>query len=437
MSTATRVFCQHNIGLAHPQHTPLPTRRGAHYRPRQQALLPVRRPRTGVGLLLHLTPLVVALPLQADTRHLASPECPSSCITVVDYQSPGSPLQFSRTFTTTDDAQPTLPPRWRHAYESRLTSDGNDRVIFDAFGQPHRFLRQADGRYLAATVSDGTLHESDGTLVWTDASGIATEFQGSFPTRLHFPDDQTLRLDYADGQLHSISDEQGEQIIIEHEDGEAPRVHLPDGRTTVLDADPCLPQPTPGDATDEEDQCDTQANPVPGFDTIQTRPGVSTLDARPASCQSYFVEFYGTVRGEEIESGLARLPPYADMLPTNRSFPIIDFIDGNELVVVRSRDLASPSFNNPEDPEALHDRLLRDGAEIQSRFLEELQRDGAVTRTEEGRTTHIVQDPSRSISLHVLIRQNMASPEHWRQIEQARVELLQRYGIRLQVVIIP
>ena len=395
------------------------------------------RQTASLSMALCLLPLALSSPTHARDTLSLPPGCRSSCVEIIDFESSTSPLYYSRSRTVESGGENGLASRWRHEYEVRLTGDGDDRVLFDQYGQAHRFQRQSDGSYQAADNGSGTLRDNGDTAVWTNMAGIDTEFQGSYPTRLHFPDGQSLRLDYDKGRLRRISDDNGEQIVIEHPDGSPSRVHTPDGRVTVQDNDPCItPSPSP-DAAEEPEQCDTQANPVPGFDRVATPPGVTALDARPASCQSYFVDYYGTVRGEEIESGIAHLPPYNTMIPTNRSYPIVDFIQGNELIVVRSRDLASPSFNNPETPGALHDRLLRDGAQIQSQFLDPLNRDGVVSRTEQGRTTHIVQDPSQNVSLHVIIRQDMASPEHWRQIEQARTDLLQQYGIQLQIVIIP
>ncbi|MGQ7848690.1 hypothetical protein ACUNV4_29610 [Granulosicoccus sp. 3-233] len=386
---------------------------------------------------LYLLPIICSLTAHADSSALPELHCSTSCVEIVDYESNESPLHYSRHRSVSSDTNAGTASRWRHDYEIRLTGDGDDRVIFDQHGQAHRFLQQEDGSFRAENENSGTLHDNNGSPMWTHASGVTTEFQGSWPTRVHFPDGQSLRLDYEKGRLHTISDQFGEQILIEHPEGSASRVHTPDGRITLLDTDPCFTPPTTTDSPSAPQQCDTQANPVAGFDEVALPPGATALDARPASCQSYFVDYYGTVRGEEIERGIAQLAPYNALIPTNRSYPIVDFIDDEELIVVRSRDLASPSFNDPQAPDALHQRLLRDGAQIQSRFLDPLNRDGVLSRTEQGRTTHIVQDPSQYVSLHLIIRQDMASPEHWRQIEQARTDLLQQYGIRLQVVIIP
>ncbi len=403
-------------------------RRGDHKRGRQTANL---------SMALCLLPIALSSPALARDSPASAPGCRSSCVEIVDFESDRSPLYYSRSRTVEPDGENGQASRWRHEYEVRLTRDGDERVLFDQYGEAHRFLRQSDGSYQAADNGSGILRDDGDTTVWTNAAGIDIEFRGSYPTRLHFPDGQSLRLDYDMGRLHTITDDNGEQVVIEHQNGSPSRVHTPDGRVIVQDSDPCTTSSPSPDRTEEPEQCDTQTNPVPGFDRVATPPGVTALDARPASCQSYFVDYYGTVRGEEIESGLAHLPPYNTMIPTNRSYPIVDFIQGNEMIVVRSRDLASPGFNNPEAPDALHERLLRDGAQIQSRFLDPLNRDGVVSRTEQGRTTHIVQDPAQTVSLHVIIRQDMASPEHWRQIEQARTDLLQQYGIQLQIVIIP
>ncbi len=391
---------------------------------------------TGAALALFLLPILVTDVAHGSEKIDTPIDCSTTCVEINDYQSDHSALHFTRNRSSGSEGNFGTGSRWRHGFESRLTRDGDDRILFDHHGQAHRFVQQSDGSYLAADNNSGTLSLDGDNPVWTNPAGVETEFQGSWPVGQRYPDGQTLRLDYQRGRLHTISDMQGERIVLDHRNDAPSTVTLPDGRTLLLSTDPCRSSPST-EPPEELQQCDTQANPVPGFDQVSTPPGVSTVDARPASCQSYFVDFYGTVRGEEIEAGLADLPPYNTMLPTNRSYPIVDFINGEELIVVRSRDLASPGFNNPGDPDALYDRLLRDGGQIQTRFLDPLARDGAVTRTENGRTTHITQTPGQHVTLQLLVRQNMASHEHWRQVDQARADLLQQYGIRLEVVIIP
>lgn len=381
--------------------------------------------------------------------------CKPGCITVIDYHSNRSHLEFSRTYNATQAARAEVPARWRHRYEIRLTRKDDDRVVFDHHGGRHLFRSNHDGTYSPTDSTSGTLLLQGKQHIWIDKRAIQHGFHGSFLTTLRFPDNQTLTLHYQSGQLDSVTDEKSVKINFVHENGYLSKVQLPDGRARRYTSDPCntLPrpntEPVPDDSTttgSEEqeppteappERCDTQENPVPGFNAINTRPGVSTLDTRPASCQSYFVEFYGTVRGAQIETGLEDHPPYSVMVPTSRSFPVIDFINGNELVVVRSRDVASPSYNNPDEPDALFDRLMRDGQQIQTRALDRLESEGVLSGTENGRSTLITYSELQSVTLHVLIRQDMASAAHWQQIENARAALAARYGIRLQVVIIP
>ncbi len=381
--------------------------------------------------------------------------CKPGCVTIIEYQSDSSHLEYSRTFNAARRAKDAPPSRWRHRYEIRLTQQGDNRIVFDHHGSRHLFTLNPDGSYSPADKASGSLLLQGERYIWTDNNAVEHGFHGSFPTSLSFPDNQKLTLHYQSGQLQSVSDEQSMKIDFIHDKSYLSAVQLPDGRTLRDTSDPCntLPRPTTDPLPDDSittgsgeeqppieeppERCDTQENPVAGFDAMQTRPGVTTLDARPASCQSYFVEYYGTVRGEQIEAGLEGHPPYATMVPTNRSFPVVDFINGNELIVVRSRDLASPTYNNPDSPDALYDRLMRDGQQIQTRALDRLESEGVLSGTENGRTTLITYDEQQSVVLHLLIRQDMASAAHWQQIENARIALAARYGISLQVVIIP
>ena len=138
--------------------------------------------------------------------------------------------------------------------------------------------------------------------------------------------------------------------------------------------------------------------------------------------------------GERIETALAELAHYARYAPTVRSFPIVDFI-GAELRVVRSRDLALPSYDGA--PGALYERLLRDGDDIVRQLLEPLARDGRVEVTELGRTTALGPLAGRPVVLELVVRHGFASGDQIAQIERARAALLERHGIRLRVIEIP
>ena len=126
------------------------------------------------------------------------------------------------------------------------------------------------------------------------------------------------------------------------------------------------------------------------------------------------------------------------MNATVRSFPIVDFVDGDRFIAVRSRDLSNPSFNDDSNQNALLYRLNRDGQEIFNSFIQPLDEAGSITTTENGITTKIIDDgKNRSVVLQLLIRDKIATPSHWQQIAQARENLAQRYQIVLEVVIIP
>ena len=337
--------------------------------------------------------------------------------------------------------------RWRHRYEIRLTQDGRDRVLFDSRGVAHRFPAQADGRFLGVNDSSGRLERFQEGYRWIDGDNVEYRFQGSFPVTVHWPDGQSLRLHYKAGELNSIEDAAGQRIEIEAASMAMRRVSFPDGRSMTYRNNACEPAEVSetvetvdtaatSETADEPEYCDRDEHPVAGFPPVDNRPWVSGVDARPASCRSYFVDYYGTERGAQIESGLARLPPYSGMLATSRSYPVIDFIDAGELVVIRSRDLASATLNDPQKPDALFDSLLQDARLITTRFIEPLRNSGVLSVTEGGRTTQIM-DEGQQIVMQLLVRQHMASPAHWAQIEAARLQLARDYGFRLEVVIIP
>jgi len=112
-------------------------------------------------------------------------------------------------------------------------------------------------------------------------------------------------------------------------------------------------------------------------------------------------------------------------------------VSENGLYVVHSRDLASRTYNSSNNPEALLERLLKDGEDIQERFIDVLERDGSITASELGQSTTLSTDDLKPITLQLLIRDGMASPGHWQQIETARQLLLSRHGVQLEVVVIP
>lgn len=375
--------------------------------------------------------------LQASVTSANTPAltCPYVCSQTTDYQHPSSILQFSRNHYS-DDTVHAVPNNLednhsRHRFEIVLTQDGSSTIIFDQFGNQHIFVQDRDGRYVSSTQS-GSLSLADGTASWTTVNGDQYLFQGSYLTRFIDSSGQSLTMTYFQRRLLSITDDDENTLTLEYDDNRLVELITPAGETIPTPARSCF-------NNDEViETCDVQNNPIADFESTHTRDGTVRLDARPHSCESYFIEYFGTERGAEIERGLANHSPYDSLLPTVRSYPIVDFIDDNRLLVVRSRDLANPSFNDVANPNALLYRLMRDGREIQTRFLTPLNEQGQVSATEDGRTTTIsLGSEPPNIVLQLIVRDQIASPTHWAQITQARDQLFTKYGIALEVIIIP
>ena len=149
------------------------------------------------------------------------------------------------------------------------------------------------------------------------------------------------------------------------------------------------------------------------------------------------MQYYGTERGSEIEAGLNQYAPYRELVATIRTFPVIDFIGDNALYVVHSRDLGNRTYNSPTQPDALLDQLLKDGEDIQTRFLDVLSRDGSLTASELGSSTTIDANQIKPITLQLIVRDGIPSVSHWRQISDARKILQERHNITLEVIVIP
>ena len=355
----------------------------------------------------------------------------------MDYQHPETSLQFSRFQPAPTERENNAGSRaadipWRHQYEIVLTHQNNNRIIFDEVGNRHVFVRQQDGQYAPLDESSGTLVYVGDRPLWTTQQGTRHRFRGSLLTSIQHPRGDRLTLRYQQGRLSTITDNSGNALTLNYPEGELSQIVTPDGQVRAFPTSGCVRDTEP-----EADTCDVSENPIAHFDSDVIRADSWFLDARPASCQSYFTEYFGTERGSELETGLQQLPPYAHMAPTVRSFPIVDFINGNELIVIRSRDLASPSFNDASNPNALLYRLLRDGQAIQSDLLDPLEHTGAITWAEQGQETHLQWHADQIVTLHLIIRHQFATQSHWQQISEARDTLLTRYGIKLEVVLVP
>lgn len=412
------------------------------------SLLSFFNDRSAMPLITLLLLAVWSFEPRADTTHLF--DCKHNCSENTVYKSPVSSLEFS--ILSSDNANGITSTR--HRYQIALTRGKQSLLIFDHLGQRHEFTENEDGQYQAADAKSGSLQHAQLESVWISEPGIKHQFRGSTLTGMHFPDNHRLTLSYKQGRLDKVADEFEQQIAFQYQSGELATVSLPNGQhwmaskgktepiggITFAGPQECKPtdHPTPSNENSPtSESCDLDSNPHTAFQPVPGNLAVNLLDARPKSCTSYFTEFYGTIRGEEIESGIALHPPYDTMIPTVRSFPIVDFINGDQMVVVNSRDLASPTFNDPDNPDALLTRLLNDGKDIKRKFTELLAANGQVSVTELGQTTTINDGDVGSITLQVIIRDGMASSSHWQQMQQARDELLARCGVELQIVVIP
>ena len=383
-------------------------------------------------LSLMLTIVISSSPLYAQAS-----TCLTACAGSSDYQHPNSFLHFSRNHfpnaSELADRDTADNTSWRHSFDIVITQEGPQITVFDNLGVAHTFDPSAAGQFTPTMKNSGTLVLNNGDFQWTNKEGVLHQFRGSYLSEITSTENDTLKLNYDNRRLSTISNAQGDSITLNYRANSLASITNPQGTTTQLSNHSC-----PAATTSDSDNCDTEQHPIPGFNLTPTQSNVVRLDARPASCESYFIEYFGTTRGSEIENGLSSLSPYRTMQSTVRSFPIVDFISGDSWIVVRSRDLASPSFNDEQTPNALFYRLMRDGKDIQDRFLTPLSDNGFVTAEEQGVTTTLEVGPnSQNVVLQLIIRDQIASSAHWEQIERARELLSQRYDIHLEVVIIP
>ena len=333
---------------------------------------------------------------------------------------------------------------WRHDFDIVLTADSRSRTVHDERGGRHRFAASGRDPDSSRSVTGGELRREGGRYEWHRLDGTHVSFVGSAPVRIETPDGRVRSLHYVGGQLRSVSDDGGPTLLFGYASGELRTLSLPDGtRWKIVRDDGGNPEPVRDDVVDgcgpsesmDEDACDTDASPPdPTFEHGAGIPGALRLDARPASCRSYFSDFVGTARGMAIEGGVGELAHYVGYDGTVRSFPIADFV-GAELRVVRSRDLSLPTYGAPG--KGLLERLLRDGEEIERHLLDPLARDGRVELRELGRTTTVLHEPNRPVVLELVVRHGLASPGQIAQMERARALLLARHGIVLRVIEIP
>ena len=428
------------------------------------AVRPRRKCRTALRSFV-LVLACVAPDARADTVPAASPSTRSRAV-VVDAADPvgttrvdgEGPTRTSRTRVPDDFPLPTLlGVPWRLDIEWTLGRDGTDRVLVDGRGAVTRFAprrRLADGTWRWMAPDGALLDGGAGRYRLREADGRLVEFVGSRPARATAPDGGTERWKYADGRLTFHADASGRVRRLRRDaDGAVIGVVGSDGTELRYRPESAGRRRSTdtggtgaGDGTSWLDRCpvdgrcDPATAPPPGaFAAGPSIPGASTLDVRPAHCGSHFDEPSATARGTAIERGLAGAGPHADRHPTSRNFPLVDLVGAGELVVVRSRDLAGPTYTDPVRP-ALFDRLMRDGREVRTGLIEPLARGGAVAVTPEAGDPGVARVdavPGRTVVIELVVRHGTANPDQVRQIERARVELMRRHDIELRVVEIP
>lgn len=385
---------------------------------------------------------------------------------------------------------------WRHEFDRVLTHDGAQRIVFDADGVQRTFVRSEEGarRFEAVETADGVLLRVGDRYRWRRADGRVVNFEGSIPVSIEASDGSRIDLDhrdghlvrarggdgsvrhyrYREGRLVRVVDERGNRLDLAlAEDGTLRLRAVPVTQPSAPESNPrpmysqltnlrstnprsTSPRPTnppfanlaqpdteahecQPDTAASETPCDTDLHPPPiGFGEPSDIPFAVRVDARPGSCRSYFEDYAGTARGAAIEDGLGAQRHYAAYESTVWSFPVIDFI-GAELRVVRSRDLALPSYNGsrPASGASLFDRLIRDGEDVHRYFLDPLARDGQLSVTEQGRTTSLSSGSNRPLVLEMVVRHGMASSAQIEQILRARIALRERFDIELRVIEIP
>lgn len=361
---------------------------------------------------------------------------------------------------------------WRLNYDLLLTGDGHTRTIFDEHGRSHIFHAATKNmssqklhaeEFIPENNNSGSLSIDSSRYRWSRPDGSVIEFQGSLPLKWIMQDGNILFLHYAAGRLLSVSDSSGAILSFNYNNNKLTSVTLPD-RTHLryrfndsnklmlsVDADHAKSLPLQANNNNsnlqfrsvgcresvEDTFCDTEIHPPPDdFMTAASVPGTIRIDARPQSCGSYFTDFSSIDRGVLIENHFSFSDVFSTMEATVRSFPIVDFIDESQIHIAHSRDLTSDTYS-PGNENPLYDSLIQDGAEIVSVFLDPLQDAGFLSVNELGENTTIRLDQFDTVVLNLVIRFDIASPHQIVQIQQARQDLLEQYGIYLRVIEIP
>ncbi len=393
--------------------------------------------------------------------------------TYVDYQNSISALTFRRTNTHRRQEYPSeLGLGWRHTYDVILVASGSARHIYQSDGSklifevPDHATHGPIGDevvYRGLSSEYGTLSYQQGEYIWSTHDGWIKRFRGSFLTSLSHDNGNVLSLFYKHNRLARVTDQYGQELLFNYATDGLNSVTLPDtnrieyrrntkreltsvhhphankseviSTENIINASSNCIDPAP---TNAQPACDTATSPPPLNFAAKTHFAKAIrLDARPASCRSYFVDYYGTDRGSAIEQGFAQVSRYQQAQATVRSFPIVDFLLNGEAIVVKSRDLTNATYNNPANPDAIYNRLIRDGSEIENKLLLPMDENGSISVTEHGTSTTLYPNDVNAIVLELVIQAGMVSTVQFASIERARSDLLKRWGIVLRVIEIP
>ena len=193
----------------------------------------------------------------------------------------------------------------------------------------------------------------------------------------------------------------------------------------------------PPDNTDEE-LCQKPMNDTDALSFVEPIfPDSQQIDIRPKDCRSFFDDYLNTRRGLRIESALEKSQFYNSYQNTVSSFPVIDFISNGVARVVKTRDLASDSFNNLQNDNALYEQIIRDARDVHERFFQTLDSEGSISTTVHGKTTTIRSGEINKVYLDFVVQTGMASQSQIKQIKRAKKEIYRRWGYELQLIEIP
>ncbi len=378
------------------------------------------------------------------------------------------PFQW-RYLPTITTAPSSLGSNWRHSYDFKLLQNEGKLELLNPDGTRQLYLPIDTNTYVADQKPERTIqHKQQHYYLVTPEESIT--FFGSYPVLTKARDRSAIHLRYKNGQLHRLFDKLGNSLDFSYaENGALRSIKQTDGAFIHFNYDqhnrlassqslgstnqyvyPTSPPvvlctaSTPHTQQQVEPQqqsdaaCDAKNNPPPhSFQLSQPSRHALKIDLRPQSCRSYFVDYNGIDRGVKLEAGMLRHSRYSNLLPTVRSFPVVDFIDGREAVAVYTKDLTSKTYNPISHPDGLYKSILQDAHNIDDKFLSKLQTLGSVSAKEKGETTTIRQSQVDTLRMEIMIQAGVATPTQLAQIERARLSLMARWNIKLLVVHIP